>query len=91
MNNPLCRNSSGQETVQDKPNLAGAQVLRCCSRSVAHDFESYQRKGTSTSMEHKNLELGGFIVMRLMEMLLNKGTSNATLTTILPQCQYFTS
>ena len=36
---------------------------------MTYDFEFYQGKGTGISEDHKDLELGGLIVMRLVEKL----------------------
>lgn len=59
-----------KQFVKNKPNPEGIEVfIRWSSDGVAHDFELYQGKGTSSSLEHKHLGLGGSMVMRLIKNL----------------------
>ena len=42
----------------------------CCGRlDLAYDFNFYQEKGTGVSEDHKDLGLGGLIVVHLVESL----------------------
>ena len=48
---------------------------------MTYDFEFYQGKGTGISEDHKDLELGGLIVMRLVENFQRGKILRSTLTT----------
>ena len=58
----------GRQYVKNKPNPVAVKLFVLCGQSgMAKDFEFYQGKGTGVSEDHKDLGLGGSIVMRLVE------------------------
>ena len=70
----------GRQYVKIKPNTVGVKLSVHCGRSgMAYDFEFYQGKGTGVSEDHKDLGLGGSIVMRLVENLSERKNLKSTL------------
>ena len=62
-----------RQYVKNKPNPVGVKLFVRCGRSgMAFDFEFYQGKATGVSEDHKDLGLGGSIVMCLVENLPEK-------------------
>ena len=57
-----------RQCVKNKPNPV-MLFVHCGRSGVAYDFEFYQGKGTGVSEDHKDLGLGGSMVMRLIENL----------------------
>ena len=71
----------GQQYIKNKPNPVGVKLFVHCGRSgMAYDFEFYQGKGAGVSEDHKDLGLGGLIVMRHVENLPD--WEKSTLTTL---------
>ena len=71
----------GQQYIKNKPNPVGVKLFVHCGRSgMANNFEFYQGKGAGVSEDHKDLGLGGLIVMRHVENLPD--WEKSTLTTL---------
>ena len=72
----------GRQYVKNKPNPVGVKLFVRCGRSgMAYDFEFYQGKGPGVSEDHKDLGLGGSIVMRLVVNLPERENLKSTLAT----------
>ncbi|KAH9375306.1 hypothetical protein HPB48_009174 [Haemaphysalis longicornis] len=67
---PFTGKVPAKQVIKSKPNPDSVKVfVRCRPDGIAHDFKTYQGKGTGIDPSYAHLGLGGSVVLRLCEEL----------------------